>query len=726
VKYADFENSLRDAQEIIKHDPTSVETIDSKVLNLAMKDFVWHQVEDFFADETPEPVQGINLVEFTADSEEQLDQAMQTLLSELEKEKIPARIGYALARGSDAVKRIVNMRKRSVGLLGNAEGEARPIPFVEDTAVPPENLADYIMEFRELLDSHGLKYGMFGHVDVGVLHVRPALDMKDPEHEKLAWEISDRVAELTQKYKGLLWGEHGKGVRSAYAPDFFGELYPQIQRIKAAFDPFNQLNPGKIATPSDEHSLLNIDEVNTRGELDRQIPVKTWTQFDSAVYCNGNGACHNWNFNDAMCPSWKATRLRTHTPKGRASLVKEWLRLLTASGVDTVAEINNASFFRGVKNFPGKVINAFSNASKQDFSHEVYDSMAGCLACKSCSGECPIKVDVPEFRSKFLALYHTRYFRPLKDYLVANLETLLPFFAKIPAVYNAVMGAAPIKYLLQNLAGFVDGPQISREKLNIEIADIKKLSDQGYNDRANTVVIVQDAFTRYFDTRLLNDIAELLETLGFYVYMAPYAPNGKPLHVHGFLKKFASTAKKNAKKLKAFNELGIALVGIDPSMTLTYRAEYRKYTEESENVDVMLLQEWLSKHHARLADWAVARNLPSRTYKLMPHCTEKTNATASLTQWQAIFKALGMELDLMALGCCGMAGTYGHEARNRDNSATIFSQSWAPAIQAENDKTTLLATGYSCRCQVQREENLQIMHPLQALKNILAENYAPN
>ena len=123
------------------------------------------------------------------------------------------------------------------------------MPFVEDTVVPPENLADYIAEFRAALDRRGLVYGMFGHVDAGCLHVRPALDMKDPAQEKLIREISDEVFALTRKYKGVLWGEHGKGVRSEYAPSSSVRCIPRMQEIKAAFDPHNQLNPGKIATP---------------------------------------------------------------------------------------------------------------------------------------------------------------------------------------------------------------------------------------------------------------------------------------------------------------------------------------------------------------------------------------------------------------------------------------------------------------------------------------------
>ncbi|OOV85834.1 FAD-binding oxidoreductase, partial [Oceanospirillum linum] len=195
-------------------------------------------------------------------------------------------IMYMRASGAGEIGKIWAMRKKAVGLLGNAEGEKRPIPFVEDTAVPPENLADFIMEFRALLDSHNLAYGMFGHVDAGVLHVRPAIDMKDPAQEPMIRTITDGVVALTQKYKGLLWGEHGKGVRSEYAPEFFGELYPFLQEIKSTFDPRNQLNPGKIATPARSGAeLLKIDAVPTRGQYDRQISPATRDTFNAAMYC---------------------------------------------------------------------------------------------------------------------------------------------------------------------------------------------------------------------------------------------------------------------------------------------------------------------------------------------------------------------------------------------------------------------------------------------------------
>ncbi len=238
-------------------------------------------------------------------------------------------IGYQVCDHLPSIERIYAMRKKAVGLLGNAKGVAKPIPFVEDTCVPPENLADYITEFRALLDSHNLQYGMFGHVDAGVLHVRPALDLCDSEQVKLFKQISDEVAELTRKYGGLIWGEHGKGMRSQYGEKFFTpELWRELRYIKFLFDPQNRLNPGKICTPLNSEQELYSILSPMRADLDRQIPIQMKEEFIGAMNCNGNGLCFNFDVHSTMCPSMKVSKNRVFSPKGRAAMVREWLRLM--------------------------------------------------------------------------------------------------------------------------------------------------------------------------------------------------------------------------------------------------------------------------------------------------------------------------------------------------------------------------------------------------------------
>ncbi len=719
LRYNDFDASLRDAKNIMQAGPTSIETIDSRVLNLAKQDPIWNSVAEFFPEDTNQQLAGINLVEYTADSKEELKLKMKPLLDSLIFGSGNIAYGFSIAWDDD-VKKIWGMRKKAVGLLGNTQGEARPVAFVEDTAVPPENLADFIQEFRALLDAHQLEYGMFGHVDAGVLHVRPILDMKQPEDEKMVRKITDQVVELTHKYGGLLWGEHGKGVRSEYAPKFFGALYPLLQEIKKTFDPHYQLNPGKIATPNATIPFLKIDEVPTRGQHDKKISIETWRDYKEGVFCNGNGACHNWDPSDAMCPSWKGTRLRTHTPKGRASLIREWLLQLNQYDTDAVSEtkkIQERTALSEFVLFPKKAFNSIKKSQGDyDFSHEVHESMMGCLACKSCTGSCPIKVDVPEFRSKFLELYYSRYLRPLKDRFVASLETLLPIVTHIPGIYNFFMGSRIVKFLLTKTIGLSDSPLLSTIYLDhelkqrkIEYATTKVIDTLSANDKQRSVIIVQDAFTRFFETQLVVDTIDLLLKLGFKPLVAPYSKNGKPLHVHGFRKKFTNIAKKTSQKLNQLASTGIPLIGIEPSMTLTYRGEYTKVLGD-EAPDVLLIQEWLAKQ-------SLTKIFEGQTkqFYLLAHCTEKTNATSSINDWKNIFDKLGASLENINVGCCGMAGTYGHEANNVETSKKIYSLSWEQVINDPRFDGKLVASGFSCRSQVKRIDGKVIPNPLQVL-----------
>lgn len=718
IRYGGFMDALRDARALMALKPLSIETVDSKVLLLAMQDIVWHGVAEYFPESAERPTLGINLVEFCGDDPEELRGRVEAFVQHLGTDATVERLGHTLAVGHAAVNRVYGMRKRAVGLLGNVAGEARPQPFVEDTAVPPQHLAEYIAELRDLLDSHQLQYGMFGHVDAGVLHVRPILDMKDPQQAALVRPVSDGVAALTQRYGGLLWGEHGKGLRSEYAPAFFGDLYPALQALKAAFDPFNQFNPGKIATPDiPGAALLKIDEVTLRGELDRQIDEKVWQDYGAAMHCNGNGACYNFDPDDAMCPSWKATRQRAQSPKGRASLIREWLRLQGEAGVDVLADATRRPPFFST------LLQRWRNsrAQEHDFSHEVYDAMAGCLACKSCAGQCPVKVNVPDFRSRFLELYHTRYLRPARDYLIASLEYTIPYMARIPFLYNGLMGASFSRRLIERLGGMVDVPLLSRfdfhaamRRWQVQPASVEVLSALTQAQRERSVVLVQDAFTRYFEAPLLADLIELISRLGYQVYLAPFSANGKPLHVQGFLSAFNRAALRNAGQLHALAEMGVPLVGLDPAMTLVYRQEYLKVPGMEKCPEVALVQEWLLNVMPEPVD-----RRREETFRLLAHCTEKTNAPAATRQWEQVFERVGLKLTTQATGCCGMSGTYGHEARNRQTSAVIYEQSWAKQIEAPVEKGEALATGYSCRSQVKRQADQQLRHPLQVVLETL-------
>lgn len=728
IKYDSFDSALRNAPFMVEAQALSVETVDSKVLNLAREDIVWHSVSELITDVPGKEMLGLNIVEFAGDDAALIAQQVTTLcarLDELMAQQQGGVMGYQLCDDLAGIERIYNMRKKAVGLLGNAKGRAKPIPFVEDTAVPPEHLADYIVDFRALLDSHGLSYGMFGHVDAGVLHVRPALDMCDPQQEMLMKQISDEVVALTARYGGLLWGEHGKGFRAQYSPAFFGEtLFNELRRIKAAFDPDNRLNPGKICTPlGNDEPMMQVDAA-TRGSWDRQIPLTVRNDWRGAMECNGNGLCFNFDVRSPMCPSMKITRNRIHSPKGRATLTREWLRLLAEQGVDPL-KLEQALPAQGasLRSLIQRTRNSWhAKQGEYDFSHEVKEAMSGCLACKACSTQCPIKIDVPNFRSRFLQLYHTRYLRPVSDHLVASVESYAPLMAKAPRVFNFFLKQPWMRDLSQRHIGMVDLPLLSSPSLKQQLSGhpamrvtLEQLEAMDAAQREQHVLVVQDPFTSYYEAQLVTDFIRLIEKLGYRPVLLPFSPNGKAQHVKGFLQRFARTAGKTAEFLNRVAQLGAPMVGVDPATVLCYRDEYQQVLGEQRGTfSVQLVHEWL---HGVLAGREV-QIASGEAWYLFAHCTEVTALPSTPNQWQAIFARFGAKLENINVGCCGMAGTYGHESKNLANSLGIYELSWHPQLQ-KLPRQRCLATGFSCRSQVKRAEGNGMRHPLQALLELM-------
>ncbi|MFK3781049.1 FAD-binding and (Fe-S)-binding domain-containing protein [Agrobacterium sp. NPDC089420] len=722
IRYDDFNTALEDARSLTALNVASVETIDEKVLGLAKGDIVWNGISQFFPDDGGRAANGINIAEVLADDADELERKIADVTAALSRPDTARSKGYSIARDHADIEAIWTMRKRAVGLLGNVEGPVRPVAFVEDTAVPPDNLAAYIREFRALLDEAGVSYGMFGHVDAGVLHVRPALDLTRDDHVPLIREISDAVVALTRKHGGVLWGEHGKGVRSEYVPEFFGDLYPRLQEIKRAFDPENRLNPGKIAT-ADASPLLRIDEVPLRGATDRVIGNDIRAAFDNAAYCNGNGACFDFDAASPMCPSYKATGNRSYSPKGRAMLMREWLRLLVESGVEPRHEAVSLSRENRAVSLLRRAVNTLNPLNRNDFSHEVREAMDTCLACKACAGQCPVKVSVPAFRAKFLNLYYGRYLRPLKDPLVAGIEAILPLMARFRSVYNLLAGSSPGRAAMRVL-GLTALPRLAgrplarlAKDLQVPVADPDIIASMPPDDRARVVVFVADAFTAYFDPQVGVAAIALARHLGLDPFLAPPLTNGKALHVHGYMQRFERVAGRTAAFLRQIAATGVPLVGLDPSMALAFRSEYGVAGAADNRVPVLLPQEWLAGAAAFLQPFEPETN--GRRFRLLPHCTERTNAPAATSQWSAVFKAFGIALEVGGAGCCGMAGTFGHEARNRMLSEKIYGLSWSEEIARNTDEVVLMATGYSCRSQVKEIDRRRIPHPLETLSELL-------
>jgi FAD/FMN-containing dehydrogenase/Fe-S oxidoreductase len=727
IRYDSFDGALRAANVLVRSEPGAIETVDETVLGLARKDVIWYGVKHLLDVAGELPAACINLVEFESDDPAVVDRKVRDLSHTLEAERgQPGKaIGYTLCTRSEDIASLWALRKKGVGLLGALAGERRPVPFVEDTAVPPERLADYIRDFRAILDRHGLRYGMFGHVDVGCLHVRPALNLRDPLDALKLREISDEVVALVKSYGGVLWAEHGKGFRSEYSPTFFGpELYQELRKVKGAFDPYNQLNPGKLATPPTSGERLISVDAKKRGDFDREISKSAQTKYAVAVHCNGNGQCFDYHHDHVMCPSFKGTRDRIHSPKGRAGIMREWLRLAS-----------NANFDPGTNQGTGSGGNHARGAAPGDFSHQVYDAMSGCLACKACATQCPIRVDIPELRSEFLSHYHMRYRRPLKDHLVAGLEGMLTVLGRWPRFGNWFMGQRWFRAALARWGGIVDPPLLSEQRLDLALTargatqfDLKELRKLEGEEKERTVLVAQDAFTTFYETNVALAVYDVLKRLGLNVVFLPFRQNGKSMHIKGFLNRFQRLVRQNSRFYARVAELGIPIVGIEPAVTLTYRDEYRTALHRSSGsirpgsepgpFRIQLLQEYLAQKLTELTAPQVSDE--GKPLLLFGHCTERTEEIESQKQWQSVFRAFGLKLEPQTTGCCGMCGVFGHEADHYEQSRGVFELSWAPRLARESAaKQSVVVPGHSCRSQVKRFAGFVPRHPIEALRDAL-------
>jgi Fe-S oxidoreductase len=301
---------------------------------------------------------------------------------------------------------------------------------------------------------------------------------------------------------------------------------------------------------------------------------------------------------------------------------------------------------------------------------------------------------------------------------VAALERLLPWMAATRAVGNAVVASRPGRAALARL-GLVALPALDEVDLRqalhargVRDAAPALLARIPAAERSRHVVVVQDAFTSYYDAAVVLDLCELLTRLGFTPWLAPFKPNGKPQHVLGFLGAFERTARDNAAMLAALAASGVALIGVDPSMTLAYRAEYVKALGKDRVPDIALPQEWLARH---LDEVTAPESATTERWALLPHCTERTNAPRAVSDWQRVARRLGVDLTVLPSGCCGMAGLYGHERDNRARSQAIYRLSWAHHLADPARAGRIVATGYSCRTQAKLVDATRLMHPAQML-----------
>jgi len=680
ICFDSFDSALRCGTSLMQYNPTAIETVDDMVVQALRDDASWSQVSQLLGS-AKDDTGAILFVAFSdsniATIQEAFDEARTSdgvLLASIIQD--PSEIHLAWS-----------FRDRSVGLLSSIDGNRTPIPFVEDCAVPPEVLPEFIREFRQLLDKHDLRAGMFGHIDAGVIHVRPALDMQSILDRNKVRVISDEVASLVRKFRGVLWGEHGKGFRSEFGPSVFGEeIWQQMCRVKTAFDPHNQFNPQKVAVPNASIPIASLD-TPTRGNHDasmQQLPV-----LSSVTRCDGNSECLSSSMHQGMCPTYRVTGDPVHSPRGRSEVLRHWLSRIGDRNIG-----RRGSFFRRLLNSGGS----------GDYSHDVRSALDGCLSCKACSTDCPMQIDIPSVRAHFYEAYFGRYPRPLRDFAWLHMESLLPFL-------STKFGRLVPVQLLASLIGIADPPRVVIPSLatHLKQRGVRTSTQAEIVQAMPSVVLLQDSFTTYFRPSVFLAMIEIITQLQLSFAVLPLRPCGKSNHIRGDLRTFNKIAQRNMEWISPIQNANIPIVGIDPAATLLWRDEYPAAVgQEASDSIVLLPQEWLIQQD--LSSLQI-----NGTWRLFPHCIERACAIDSSAQWERVFKIAGAELQLIETACCGMGGLFGHQKEYKNQSSEIWNQQWIPhKPNADNS----LTTGYSCHSQAMRMSNITLRHPLEVMTTL--------
>ena len=694
----------------LKHFPTAVELMDGELLKLSKSHL---DVERFFVEGDPA---ALLIVEMRSSSEKDLN----IRADALQKRLLDSGLVTCCTRvyGSD-VEKVWRLRKAGLGVLGGMKGDARPTGVIEDTAVAPARLPDYMADFQKMLGRLGVSCIYYGHISTGELHLRPILNLKTPQGKELFHRIACETTQLVRRHRGTISGEHGDGrLRGEFIPMLYGEqAYELMRRLKYCWDESALLNPRKIVdTPRMDESLradampLSAVEALPDGLTERLPLVGNWkADFDECTtrgatgaasqqqalictveQCNGSGDCRKTNLTGGtMCPAYKVSGDELMTTRARTNVLREYLSSIVAD-------------------------------AEQVDAADVKQMLDSCLACKGCRRECPSGVDMTALRAEMLQLIYDKQGMPLRARMVAHNADFEHLGSLMPNVYNFFASNALTSKLIKKFVGFAPErqiPQVSRARF---------VTRKSSADR-RTVLFYADEFTTYQDHQVGQTFIYLLEALGYNVVIPRHAESGRAAMSKGELRQAKRCAEKNVALLSKVVTAETPLVGIEPSCILSFRDEYVRLVSPEHRdkarrlaANSLLFDEFLMREvQAGRLSSDMFSDLKCEVW-LHGHCHQKAlvgvEKTASLLRLPK-----GVDLHVIPSGCCGMAGSFGYEKEHYSTSLAIGEMILFPAVRRAVENNSLehpvfvAAPGTSCRTQIYDGTGVMAHHPVEIL-----------
>jgi FAD/FMN-containing dehydrogenase/Fe-S oxidoreductase len=688
VQFDTLHEALSAVPAMLEVNPSAIELLDNLGLTMCRGVPEYARLLETFMIANPNC---ILITEFYGESETELKEKIRQLEDHLKRNKI--KCSQVTALDSTLQQNVWTVRKVGLGLLMSIKGDYKPVPFIEDAAVPPEHLAEYISRVEKFCNDLGTKVAYYAHAGAGCLHVRPLINAKTAADLEKLPRIAQFSMELVGQYHGALSSEHGDGrARSWLNEQFYGkDLYNLYRQVKQIFDPQNILNPGNIV---ELHPMTE----NLRYGADYQVaPLKEHLDFrdDRGFHraiemCNGAAVCRK-RTTGTMCPSFMVTREEEHSTRGRANALRAAI-----SGRLPLKELT------------GK---------------RMYELMDLCIECKACKAECPSSVDMAKIKFEFLAHYYEANSIPLRTRIFGDIAAISRiasgFWASLISWKVGNIISRKLLHHLLNISEYRVLPKFASEPFT---AWFKKNRLNKFIDLSkNKVVLFNDTFNTYNDPHVAIAALEVLEAAGYQVLLPGHKCCGRPMISKGLLKKARRAAEDTLEKLAPFAQEGIPIVGLEPSCLLSFRDDYRYLVPDDPRVELVAKNSFTFEEF--IAD-AADLNTFEHIFKphggrvlLHGHCHQK--ALVGTNSAKKSLEMAGYKVTVVDSGCCGMAGSFGYEREHYDISLAMAERRLLPAVREAAEDTLIVAAGTSCRHQILHGCGRRALHPAEALRKML-------
>ena len=697
IQFNKLHDALTATPIILQVEPSAVELLDNLGLTMAREVPAYARLVNSFVEGDPHC---LLVTEFYGESESELKAKIDRLQTHLKKEKVNFDT-IVPAISPQIQQNVWAVRKVALGLLMSVKGDHKPIPFIEDSAVPVEHLAEYVTQLEQFCADLGSRMIYYAHASGGCLHIRPMINTKvATDIEKLP-RISEFAVELLGAYGGTWSSEHGDGrARSWLNERFFGKaLYDLYRDVKRTFDPANIFNPGNVVEGPSMVEHLRFGAGYTVLPIKEHLDFSQDQGFHRAIeMCNGAGICRK-KTEGTMCPSFMVTREEEHSTRGRANALR--------------AAISGS--------LPAE---AFS-------SNRMFEVMDLCIECKACKAECPSSVDMAKIKFEFLAHYYDSHPVPFRTKLFADIAFWSHLGSGVTApLANWGLNNPLSRWGLERMLG------ISRNRQLPELATVPfthwfkyrpksglKQKSAGSDHKPQKVVLFNDTFNTYNYPQTAVAATELLEAAGFEVILPGHKCCGRPMISKGLVNKARRAAQDTINKLAPLAEQGLPIIGLEPSCLLSIRDEYA-YLLPNDRWRVDLIAAHCFTFEEYFSGLADRDELPleftteTKQILLHGHChqkamvgTEPSRRTLSLPPAYHV-----TEVDS---GCCGMAGSFGYETEHYEISMTMAERRLLPAVRKQPADTVIAASGVSCRQQIKHGTGRQALHPAEILRHAI-------